>query len=109
MKKIIFALSAIFLFLITGCARENEELHEYSVDIEGKEMKYLSVQEVADLWEIDSNTLLQEMIKDFELSGNYTTETVLETIRQEYPFSPAMVKEIAENIKSEGQQGAGAQ
>ena len=104
MKKI---LSMIFVLLIalTGCVSEHDdELHDHSVEIEGKEMKLLTVQEVADLWEIDSKTLLSKIIEEVELEEVYTVDTVLEDMREKYPFSPALIKDIAEEIKQSGVQ-----
>jgi hypothetical protein len=102
MNKIIFLIGIFILVVITGCASDQEhddELHDHSIEIEGKEMKLLTVQEVADLWEIDSEVLLSTIIIEFDLKGNYTVDTVLEDIREEYPFSPAIIKDIAEEIK----------
>ena len=75
--------------------------HDHSVEIEGSEMKNLTVQEVADLWEIDAEILLSEIIAEFNLKGDYTVDTILEEIRDaEYKFSPAIIKDIAEEIKN---------
>ena len=97
----------IGLLLIIGCnSNENthseDELHDHSVEIEGSEMKQLSVQQVADLWEIDSEVLLTGIIEEFDFHGEYTTETILEDMRLEYKFSPAIIKDIAEDIKQQG-------
>jgi len=84
----------------------NEELskeheHDHSVEIKGSDLKALSVQEVADLWEISSETLLIKIIAEFKLQGDYTVDTTLEEIRNaEYKFSPAIIKDLAESIKS---------
>lgn len=79
---------------------EGEE-HDHSVEIEGSDMKMLSIQEVANLWEIDAEILLKKMITEFELSGTYTIDTQLEDIRNaEYKFSPAMIKDFAETLKA---------
>ena len=68
-------------------------------------MKALTVQEVANLWEINPELLLSNIIAEFDLKGNYTVNTVLEHIRQEeYKFSPAQIKDMAEEIKT-GNQG----
>jgi len=81
---------------------DEEHEHDHSVEIEGSEMKRLTIQEVADLWEIDSEELLGRIIKEFNLEGNYTAETTLEYIRdEEYKFSPAIIKDIAEEIKKQ--------
>lgn len=75
--------------------------HDHSVEIEGSEMKNLTVQEVADLWEIDAEILLSEIIAEFNLKGDYIVDTILEEIRDaEYKFSPAIIKDIAEEIKN---------
>ncbi len=98
--KALFLISIIALIILTGCTSEhNDELHDHSVEIEGKEMKLLSVQEVADLWEIDSEVLLSKMLTEFNLKKSYTVDAVLEDIREEYPFSPAIIKDMAEEIK----------
>ena len=104
MKKTLLMISLVIMIAIIGCASD-DELHDHSVEIEGKDMKLLTVQEVADLWEIDSEVLLSEMITEFDLTGNYTSESVLEDIREEYAFSPALVKDIAEEIKGGIQNG----
>ncbi|MCK5282180.1 MAG: hypothetical protein KAK00_02125 [Nanoarchaeota archaeon] len=108
MKK-IGLIVIIGLLLIIGCSSNEkthaeDELHDHSVEIEGSEMKQLSVQQAADLWEIDSEVLLNEIIEEFDFKGEYTTETVLEDMRLEYKFSPAIIKDIAEDIKQQGMQ-----
>ncbi|MCK4997291.1 hypothetical protein KAS08_03220 [Candidatus Pacearchaeota archaeon] len=109
MNKIaIFGLAAISIILIGAFAylsysgneeHEHEDEHDHSVEIEGSEMKILTVQEVADLWEIDSEVLLSKMISQFDLKESYTADSVLEDIREEYAFSPALIKDMAEEIK----------
>lgn len=80
---------------------DEEHEHDHSVEIEGSEMKQLTIQEVADLWEIDSEELLDKIILEFNLEGDYSTKTTLEYIRdEEYKFSPAIIKDLAEEIKN---------
>ena len=116
MKKFTL-IAVLFIFtaaLFTGCsdavtnAIDNStsssaasEDHEYSVQIEGSEIKTLTVKQVADLWKIDSQKLLNAVVAEFKLKNNYTVDTIIEDMRAEYKFSPAMVKEIAERIKKE--------
>ena len=104
MKNILLIISLVVMIALVGCTSEQEhdELHDHSVEIEGEDMKLLSVQEVADLWDIDSEVLLQDIIQEFELKSNYTTNSILEEIREEYKFSPAMIKDMAEEIKQQG-------
>ena len=81
---------------------DEEHEHDHFVEIEGNAMKALTVQEVADFWEINAEVLLSEIIAEFDLQGNYTVETILEEIRDvEYKFSPAIIKDIAEKIKNQ--------
>jgi hypothetical protein len=107
-KIIIFSLIAIsvILFGIFGYLSyselegyEHDDEHDHSVEIEGSELRALTVQEVADLWEIDSGVLLSGMIVEFNLEEIYNVNDVLEDIREEHKFSPAQVKDIAEEIK----------
>ena len=104
MKKALLIISLIVMIALVGCIseQEHEELHDHSVEIEGKDMKLLSVQEVADLWEIDSEALLQDIIQEFDLKDKYTVNSILEELREEYKFSPAMIKDMAEEIKQQG-------
>jgi ABC-type Zn2+ transport system substrate-binding protein/surface adhesin len=81
---------------------DEEYEHEHSVEIEGSAMKALSVQEVADLWEISSEVLLSKIVAEFDLQGDYTVDTTLEEIRvAEYKFSPAIIKDLAEEEKEQ--------
>lgn len=93
-------MALLAILAISGCTTEHE--HDHSVEIEGSEMKSLTVQEVADLWEIDSDILLSRILEEFDLKGSYTVHTVLEDIREEYKFSPALIKDLAEDIKQQG-------
>lgn len=97
---IVGSLFGIFGYLSYSDIEEHE--HDHSVEIEGSDMRLLSVQEVADLWEIDSEILLQEIIQEFDLQGSYDVNSVLEDIRMEYAFSPALIKNMAEEIKNPG-------
>ena len=81
---------------------DDDHIHDHSVEIEGSDMRLLSVQEVADLWEIDSEILLREIIKEFDLQEDYNVDSVLEDMRMEYAFSPALIKNMAEEIKNPG-------
>jgi len=128
MKKIILiAAMVIVLVAVAGCTAENpavveqvqeniteeeieceeaneehEHEHNHSVEIEGSAMKALSVKEVADLWEIDSEVLLSKIINEFDLQKEYDVDVTLEEIRQaEYKFSPAIIKDLAEEAKSQ--------
>jgi len=106
MKKILLIMSLVVMIALTGCISEHEhdDEHDHSVEIEGSVVRSLTVQEVADLWEIDSEVLFSRIITEFDLKESYTVDTVLEDIREEYAFSPALIKDIAEDIKQKGLQ-----
>ena len=101
---VVLVIIAIFFIVNYSNDEHDDELHEHSVEIEGKDLKYLTVRAVADLWEIDSEVFLSRIITEFELKENYTVDTVLEDIREEYAFSPALIKDMAEEIKQQGMQ-----
>ncbi|MCK5043581.1 hypothetical protein KAR52_01085 [Candidatus Pacearchaeota archaeon] len=109
--QIIFSLMVIaiifvgfMVYLSYSEFKEHEDGEEHSVEIEGNELKSLTVQEVADLWEIDAEILLSGIITEFNLEGSYDVNTVLEVMREEYAFSPALIKDLAEEMKQEGLQ-----
>lgn len=104
MKKIVLLIGLVLLVALSGCVsdHEHDDEHDHSVEIEGSDMKFLTVQDVADLWEIDAEVLLAEIIAEFDLKGNYTVDTVLEDMREEYAFSPALIKDMAEEMKQQG-------
>ena len=109
MKTTIILLTILILIAITGCTshsgheHSDDDEHEHSVEISGSEIKQLAIQQIADLWEIDSQKLLNGIIEEFDFKGNYTPQTVLDDMRFEYQFSPAIIKDIAEEIKSNPQ------
>lgn len=103
--KVLSAVMIFIIFIFSGCIvnesglSQEDELHdEYSVEISGNEMKGMTVREIAEKWGIDADQLLSGMKEEFSLKGDYSADTVLDDIRSEYKFSPAMVKGIAENI-----------
>ncbi len=106
MKKILLLMSLFVLIAVSGCTTEHEhdddDEHDHSVEIEGSEMRSLTVQEVADLWEIDSEVFLSRIVQEFDMKGSYAVDSVLEDIREEYKFSPAQIKDMAEEIKQQG-------
>jgi len=97
-------LIGTFGYLSYADFEEHDHDDEHSVEIEGSEVRDLTVKQVADLWEIDAEVLLSRIIAEFELEGSYTVNTVLEIMRDEYAFSPALIKDMAEEMKQEGLQ-----
>ncbi len=77
-----------------------DESHDYSVEISGQELKTMTIKEVATLWEIDPDILLQQILSNFGLHNDYSINSTIEEMRAEIPFSPTEIKTIAENNKS---------
>ena len=96
---VVFVIAVALTLTMDKHAHDEDHADDHSIEIEGKDLKALSVQEVADLWGIDSDVLLGNMIQEFDLKESYTTDSILEDIREEYAFSPALVKDMAENMK----------
>ncbi|MEI7579413.1 MAG: cytochrome b5-like heme/steroid binding domain-containing protein [bacterium] len=82
-----------------AASESSTETDQYSVEIEGQAMKALSIQEIADLWDIDAENLLKEIVKAFQLKQSYSVTSILDELRVEYKFSPAQIKDIAEKMK----------
>jgi len=61
----------------------------------------MSIHDIAALWDIEANALLKKIIENFSLKNNYTIDSKIEEIRQEFKFPPSQIKEIAEIIKTE--------
>ena len=98
---VIFIGTMGILSYLESHEHEHDDEHDHSVEIEGSEMKFLMIQEVADLWEIDGEILLLRIVAEFNLEGDYNVGSILEDIRGEYAFSPALIKDMAEEIKQE--------
>ncbi len=80
----------------------HEHEHDHSVEIEGRAMRLLTVRDIAELWEIDADVFLSEIVAEVELKGDYSPDTVLEVMRMEHKFAPAIIKDIAEDLKAMG-------
>lgn len=72
---------------------------DYSVEISGQTLKNSTIKQIAAQWDIDAQQLLDNITKTFGLSGSYSTSSILNDLRQEYRFTPAQIKMIAEEMK----------
>jgi len=91
-----------FISLNLDIINENtNEQHEeeFSVEIEGTELKKMRIMDIASLWNIKADDLLNEIVNKYNLENNYNINNSINDLRQEYKFSPSQIKEIAENIK----------
>ncbi len=81
----------------TGCKHEDAG-EEHVVEIRGRDMKSMTVREIAVLWGIDPKKLLDATVQRFGLLGDHSTESTLDDLRAERRFPPADVKTIADGI-----------
>jgi len=75
------------------CAREGAQLK-----FNAATLKNMTIARIAELWKINADTLLTEIVKTFNLTGTYTTENTLNDLRAEYRFTPFQIKEIVESL-----------
>jgi len=52
----------------------------------------MSIHDIAALWDIEANALLKKIIENFSLKNNYTIDSKIEEIRQEFKFPPCKSK-----------------
>ncbi|HII72618.1 TPA: hypothetical protein HA265_07715 [Candidatus Woesearchaeota archaeon] len=113
MRQMIILL--MLSILLSGCAvtqpgvspaedrglevEHGEDHGDFSVDIRCEQMKLMSIKAIADLWGIDAEELLDAVTEEYGLKGFHTTDSLLDDLRDEVPFEPRGVKEIAERIK----------
>jgi len=82
-----------------GCGHEAGRDDEcFSVHISGRDMKSSTISEIGALWGIGGNELLEAVEQEFGLTRPYTVDDVLDSLRDEYRFSPAQVKALAEDL-----------
>ena len=72
---------------------------EYSVHVSGMELKVMKISDVAKLWGLDGNVLLNEIVKEFNLKQNDSIENTVNDLRGEHRFSPFQIKDIAQKLK----------
>jgi hypothetical protein len=68
--------------------------------VSGMEMKTMTIADIAALWEIDADELLEEIKNEFELTQMYDEGSTIDDLRGEYRFSPYQIMEIAERINT---------
>ncbi|MCB9362086.1 hypothetical protein H6504_01500 [Candidatus Woesearchaeota archaeon] len=111
----------IILLILAGCAPQtpviNEsnqppvfeidtEEHDHSIEITGQELKSKTISEIGELYGIDSQSFLDEVLAYYELEGEYTLGSTVDELRFEADFKPSEVKEIAENMRSDAMQAS---
>lgn len=78
-----------------------DEDHEgkQPVKVSGAELRAMKIVDIAALWEVDSNLLLDSIITNLKLKDIYTLDNTIDEIRLEYRFSPNQIKIIADSLK----------
>jgi len=79
---------------------ENDNISELPVHINGRELKIMSIEKIAQVLGIDANQLLEEIKNEFGLTRKFNIGNTLDDLRGEYRFSPYQIMEIAERIKT---------
>jgi len=64
------------------------------------EMKTMTIADIATLWGVDADELLEGIKNEFELTQMYNIGSTIDDLRGEYKFSPHQIMEIAERIKT---------
>jgi len=77
------------------------EEEDYSVEISGSQLRGMTITEIARLWEIDADSLLQRLSENLLLENHYTIISTINELRAEMRFSPSLVKMVAEELKNQ--------
>ena len=84
----------------TGMRRNSSEnIFGLQTHVSGMEMKTMTIADIANLWGVDANELLEGIQNEFELSQMYNTGSTIDDLWGEYRFSPYQIMEIAQRIK----------
>lgn len=78
----------------------SDNLTGLQAHVNGREMKTMSLEKLAQVWGIDANQLLEEIKNEFKLTEEYNINSAIDDLRGEYRFSPYQIMEIAERIKT---------
>ena len=68
--------------------------------VSGMEMKTMTIADIAALWGVDADELLEGIKNGFELTQMYNIGSTIDDLRGEYRFSPYQIMEIAQRIKT---------
>ncbi|MCK5767161.1 MAG: hypothetical protein KAH35_02145 [Candidatus Atribacteria bacterium] len=68
--------------------------------VSGMEMKTMTIADIAKLWGINANQLLEEIRNEFNFAKDYTINNTIEDLRGEFRFSQFQIKDLAEKIKT---------
>lgn len=80
-----------------------DNLTRLQAHVSGMEMKTMTIAEIAALWGVDGDKLLEGIKNEFGLTPTYECDinsTTINDLRGEYRFSPYQIMEIAQRIKT---------
>jgi len=84
-----------------NCGEECDgECDGTQIKVSGKELKAMKISDVANLWDINVNGLLNEIVSTFKLKNSYSVDNTIDDIRGENRFSPFQIKDIADKLKT---------
>jgi len=85
----------------SGMGRNSSDnISGLQIHVNGMEMKTMTIADIATLWGVDADELLEGIKNGFELTQIYNTGSTIDDLRGEYRFSPYQIMEIAERIKA---------
>ncbi|HAJ32252.1 MAG TPA: hypothetical protein DCK79_02620 [Candidatus Atribacteria bacterium] len=85
----------------SGMGRNSSDnISGLQIHVNGMEMKTMTIADIATLWGVDADELLEGIKNGFELTQIYNTGSTIDDLRGEYRFSPYQIMEIAQGIKT---------
>ena len=78
----------------------SDNLTGLQAHVNGMEMKTMTIAEIAILWGVDGDKLLEGIKNEFGLTQGYDVNSTIDDLRGEYRFSPYQIMEIAQRIKT---------
>ena len=77
----------------------SDNIYGLQAHVSGMEMKTMTIADIAVLWGINADELLDEIKNEFELTQEYNNSNTIDDLRGEFRFSPYQIMEIAQRIK----------
>lgn len=68
------------------------------LQINAAQYKDMTIADIAEIWDIDAGTLLNDIKEYFDLTGEYDTSNTIDDLRAENPFAPSEFVDFMENL-----------
>ncbi len=78
----------------------SDNISGLAAHVSGMEMKTMTIANIATLWGVDANQLLEGIKNEFKLTQTYTLSNTIDDLWGEYRFLPYQIMEIAKRIKT---------